>query len=148
VPGTPSEQTVVVRLRTDGHLDTTWSGDGILQLPGHSDQVALGLAPSGRVLAARTTGTTNPFRTEIRAFRGTPTPSCHGRLATQFGSPRADHLTGTAGRDVLVGLGGDDVLKGLAGNDVLCGNAGDDTLVGGRGTDVLDGGTGHNVVRP
>ena len=71
-----------------------------------------------------------PFDAEVRALRGTRTPTCHGRLATQFGSAGADTIVGTPRGDVLVGRGG-------PGNDLLSGGADQDRLFGGPGTDVL-----------
>jgi len=134
----PTTQSVVARLTTRGRLDHTWSGDGLLPLAGESDTMPVGLTPQGRVLVGRTVGT-GPYDGELRALTGTRTPMCHGRLATQFGGSRADHLVGTARADVLVGLGG---------NDVLCGNAGRDTLVGGPGHDTLVGGSGRDTLHP
>jgi len=143
LPPTPSTHNAVVRLTSRGRLDPSWSGDGVLSLPGQSDLIALGITPRGRVLVGRTDGT-GPYDAELRALRGTPTPSCHGRLATQFGSAKADRIVGTPGADVLVGLRGQDVLRGGRGNDVLCGNAGNDRLLGGPGKDRLIGGAGHD----
>ena len=146
-PPAPGTRTAVARLTAHGHLDPSWSGNGVLSLAGTSDPVALGITPYGRVEVARTVGT-GPYDAEVRALVGTPTPTCDGALATQFGSGRADRLVGTRYDDVLVGRGGNDVLRGWTGADILCGNRGDDTLVGGKGTDVLLGGPGHNTLTP
>jgi uncharacterized delta-60 repeat protein len=146
---TPSPSTVngVFRFTAKGELDPTWSGDGILTFPGTIDLLPTGITPTGRVLFGRTTGT-GPFDAQIRALRGTRTPTCHGKLATQFGNGKANKIIGTTRADALVGLGGKDTLKGLKGDDVLCGNGGNDTLVGGAGTDLLFGGPGTNVLKP
>jgi hypothetical protein len=63
---------------------------------------------------------------------------------TLMGSPRADLLIGTRGRDVICGAGGADVIKGHAGNDVLRGGSGGDRVMGGDGQDVLHGGRGSD----
>jgi uncharacterized delta-60 repeat protein len=147
IPPEPSTRNAVFRFTTAGRLDRSWSGDGVLQLAGSSDLITLGITPKGRVLVGRTLGT-GPYDAEVRALRGTRTPSCHGKLATQFGSSKANRITGTPARDVLVGLGGNDTLKGLAGKDVLCGNSGNDTLIGGPGNDILVGGPGTNTLKP
>ncbi len=147
VPPNPSTQNAVARFGRKGTLDTSWSGDGILPLNESSDTIALGITPQGRVIVGRTLGS-GPYDAELRALRGTRTPSCGGKLATQFGTNKRDTIVGTPRRDVLVGLRGNDKLKGLAGKDVLCGNAGNDTLVGGKGTDVLLGGPGRNTLKP
>jgi uncharacterized delta-60 repeat protein len=146
VPPGPSGQDAVIRFRSTGHLDTSWSGDGVLPLAGGSDTIGLGITPYGRIEVGRTVGV-GPYDAEVRALVGTPTPTCHGELATQFGSRRADTLIGTRKVDVLVGGDGDDTLKGRAGDDILCGNRGRDTLVGGHGTDLLIGGAGKDTLR-
>jgi Ca2+-binding RTX toxin-like protein len=70
------------------------------------------------------------------------TPPC-----TITGTPGADLLFGTKGRDVICGLGGDDVLDGNGGNDGLYGGAGDDLLNGGNGNDLLYGGAGNDKLQ-
>ncbi|MGC4111312.1 MAG: hypothetical protein QM747_12980 [Nocardioides sp.] len=147
LPPDPSTQGGVYRITTRGTLDRTWSGDGILPLSGASDTITVGIQPQGRILVGRTVGN-GPYDVQLRALHGTRTPTCHGKLATQFGTAKGDQITGTSGNDVLVGLAGKDVLKGLAGNDTLCGNGGNDTLVGGPGKDVLLGGPGKNTLKP
>ena len=146
VPPGPSAPNGVFRFTAKGQLDHSWSGDGVLQLPGASDTIRVGVNPQGRVMVGRSIGS-SPFDTELRALRGTKTPSCHGKLATQFGSNGADVITGTARADVILGLGGNDKLKGLGGNDLICGGPGNDKLFGGPGHDTLIGGPGtdHTV---
>ncbi len=164
VPPTPSTTGAVARLTPAGALDPTWSGDGILTVPGTQSSVQVGLDPTGRLVAAYRPSATAD--TVLLALRGTRTPRCDGRLATQFGTSRADRIRGTSGRDVLVGLGGKDRIKGRGGKDVICGNGkadklfggtardrifgqgGNDLLVGNAGRDVLDGGAGRNTIRP
>lgn len=146
IPPGPSTQNAVIRFRSTGRLDTSWSGDGVLPLTGASDTIGVGITPFGRVEVGRTVGT-GPYDVEVRALLGTPTPSCHGELATQFGSAKADKIVGTRNVDVLVGGDGNDKLEGRAGDDVLCGNRGRDTLIGGQGTDILIGGAGRDTVR-
>lgn len=140
----PSTHNAVYRITPKGKLDRSWSGDGILRLPGASS-IGVGVTPQGRILVGRSVSGT-PTDTELRAFRGTQTPRCRGKLATQFGSRRADVITGTSHRDVLVGLGGNDALRGFGGGDLLCGSAGKDRLLGGGGNDELYGQAGNDVL--
>jgi uncharacterized delta-60 repeat protein len=145
-PPFPSSTNLVLRFTATGALDPTWDGDGKLTLTGGSDTMGVGITPHGRVIVGRTIHRTT-YDVALRAMIGTPTPSCHGRLATQFGGSGADRITGSARADVLVGLAGADVLKGLGGNDTICGNAGPDKLIGGSGKDVLIGGAGTDVIK-
>ena len=75
VPPNPSTQNAVARVGRKGKLDTSWSGDGILPLNESSDTIALGITPEGRVIVGRTLGS-GPYDAELRALRGTRTPSC------------------------------------------------------------------------
>ncbi|HEV2874553.1 MAG TPA: glucoamylase family protein [Thermoleophilaceae bacterium] len=77
------------------------------------------------------------------------------RGCTISGTPGADRLRGTSGRDVICAgegddridaRGGDDAVFGDAGDDRLDGGSGDDTLYGGDGRDRLDGGSGWDVL--
>jgi uncharacterized delta-60 repeat protein len=146
IPPNPSSVNAVARFTAKGRLDRSWAGSGILLLPGSVDLITTGITAKGRVLVGRTTGG-SPFDGEVRALRGTRTPSCHGKLATQYGGGKANTIIGTSGADVLVGLGGKDTLKGLGGSDVLCGNNGADRLLGGAGNDYLNGGNGKDTLR-
>jgi hypothetical protein len=75
---------------------------------------------------------------------GGDSPTCPGleRAAGNhvIGTPGADRLRGTPGRDVICGLGGDDTLRAGRGGDVVLGGLGDDALAGDRGQDVVLGG--------
>jgi Ca2+-binding RTX toxin-like protein len=148
IPPLPPSNNAVFRFTRKGTLDPAWNGTGVITLTNASDTIGLGITPKGRIILGQTLDSGPPYDAQLLAFRGTRTPSCHGKLATQFGGKKADTIIGTSGKDVLVGMGGQDVLKGLGGDDVLCGNAGNDTLVGGPGHDVLDGGGGTNVLKP
>ena len=70
-----------------------------------------------------------------------PDGACAGLHVTMTGTPHADRLRGTPGRDVIWGGRGDDRIDGLGGDDVLCGGPGADRLAGGEGDDVVDGGS-------
>ena len=63
---------------------------------------------------------------------------------TMKGTPRADLLRGTRGRDVICAGAGRDVISGLTGNDVLRGGPGDDIIFGLAGNDDLRGGPGND----
>jgi uncharacterized delta-60 repeat protein len=165
VPPNPSTTGAIVRLTPAGAFDSSWSDDGVLPLPGARGAVLLGLLPTGRLIAA-TTVQNATYDTQLLALRGTRTPRCQGKLATQFGTRKADKIKGTAAGDVLVGRGGKDTIKGRGGKDLICGNGGadklfggtrkdkiygqggNDLLVGNQGKDVLRGGAGTNTLKP
>ncbi len=69
---------------------------------------------------------------------------CGGRAVTIIGTPEADRIRGTHGRNVIASLGGNDVIHGLGGRDVICGSAGMDIIRGGGGKDVLIGGANND----
>lgn len=163
-PPNPSTTGGILRLTPTGADDSTWDNDGLLPVPSTPSNVRLGLAPTGRLIAGlRPNGTSD---TQLLAYKGTRTPRCRGKLATQFGTRSADTIKGTSARDVLVGRAGRDKIKGRGGKDLICGNAGgdrlfggngkdkiygqdgNDLLVGNQGNDVLQGGPGKNTVRP
>jgi Ca2+-binding RTX toxin-like protein len=69
------------------------------------------------------------------------------------GSPGAETLTGTAGRDRICAYGGSDTVNAGAGNDIVFagkgndtvnGSAGKDNLVAGPGNDTLNGNAGND----
>lgn len=142
LPLAPSND-AIFRFTKRGVLDRSWSGDGTLPITASVDNPQAVITPRGRVLIGQSFGSA-PYDATVSALQGTRTPTCHGKLATQFGGNKADTITGTPGADVLVGLGGKDTLKGLGGNDVLCGSASADRLYGGPGNDALYGGPGHD----
>lgn len=89
---------------------------------------------------------------------------CQGERASIIGTPGADDLRGTKGRDVVVTGGGDDRIAAGKGGDLVCtgkgddvtqggsesdlvlGEAGEDSLIGNLASDVLRGGTGPDFV--
>ncbi len=73
-------------------------------------------------------------------------PDCHGQLATIYGTPGNDRITGGPFADVIAGLGGRDKISGLGAGDVLCGGPGKDTLKGGGGRDRLYGDAGKDIL--
>ena len=60
-------------------------------------------------------------------------------MATKFGGPGDDVITGTPDADILDGLGGNDHITGGNGDDSLTGDAGNDVLRGGAGNDHIIG---------
>ena len=74
-------------------------------------------------------------------------PDCHGQLATIYGTPGNDTITGGPFADVIAGLGGKDKISGLGSGDVLCGGPGKDTLRGGGGRDRLYGDAGKDLLK-
>lgn len=59
--------------------------------------------------------------------------------------PKADAITGNAGRNVLDAQGGADVVRAGGGDDALLGGTGQDELFGQGGDDTFDGGPGSDV---
>lgn len=55
------------------------------------------------------------------------------------GTPKTDHLFGSAVSDFIVGGAGNDVIKGMAGNDLIKGGPGIDSMDGGAGYDICTG---------
>ncbi len=77
-------------------------------------------------------------------------------MATIFGKPQADAITGTSGNDTIFGWAsggnasspsGNDTLIGGVGNDSILGGTGDDNLSGGLGLDTLRGGVGNDDLK-
>ena len=83
-----------------------------------------------------------------RIVRGyAPPRTCAGQVATIVGTPGADTLEGTTGRDVIVGRGGNDTIEGITEDDVVCGSRGNDAIKGHGGEDLLRGGAGEDTIR-
>ena len=74
-------------------------------------------------------------------------PTCGGKTATLYGTPKDDHIKASPYRDVIAGLGGDDKIDGAGGKDIICGNGGKDKLIGSGGRDHLIGGPGRDTTR-
>ena len=68
-------------------------------------------------------------------------PTCDGRPATIVGSGR---IRGTPAADVIVGSDGRDIIDGRGSADRICAGAGNDRLSGGRGRDRLFGESGRD----
>ncbi len=68
------------------------------------------------------------------------TPTCFGEPATLVGTPGADVVEGTGGRDVIVTGKGFDEVHGRGGNDRICTGRGGDQLYGEGGRDRLAAG--------
>lgn len=85
------------------------------------------------------------------------TVSCKGGDARCYGTPKADYIGGTAGRDIVYARGGVDNIDAGASNDTVRagdgndgyykgvnGGTGNDRLFGGPGGDLVLGGTGDD----
>lgn len=87
-------------------------------------------------------------------------PTCAGEVATKWGGPNRDTLTGTPHHDVIVGGGGVDSIDGDGGRDLICGDGGQgtpagdvikgggyrDRIFGEGGNDIIDGEGGNDVL--
>jgi len=120
----------LVRYNSDGSLDTSFSGDGIVttDIRGDDKGYSITLQADGKILVA------GKSYTDFVLARY----NANGSLDQTF-SPGV-MLNGTAGDDVLTGGSGNDTLNGNAGNDTLNGDSGMDALDGGAGDDLLNGG--------
>jgi Ca2+-binding RTX toxin-like protein len=122
--------------------DVICGGDGNDFLDGEAGNDRLNGGPGDDALADQGGGTdtadylTSP--TGVAVFLDNSLPSADGfggqdsldNIENVAGSPFADQLTGTSGRNVILGRGGDDFLYGLQGRDRLIGGLGNDTAYG------------------
>ena len=113
----------LVRYNTDGSLDTTFDGDGILLIklgPGEDIPLDLVKQADGSIVAV-------------------------GSTQTGTGLGIGLVIIGTEGDDVLEGGVGDDTVIAFAGDDTLTGADGDDLLDGGVGDNIVQGDAGSDV---
>jgi uncharacterized delta-60 repeat protein len=132
----------VVRLNSNGSIDTTFSGDGRAIADFNSSQNDFGRAvaiqPSdGRIVVAGSAG----GRVALARYHAF---ACNGLNVTILGTNGPNVITGTLRADVIHGLGGNDFIDGGGGSDTICGGDGNDTLIGGDGNDTLVAGTGQD----
>lgn len=73
-------------------------------------------------------------------------PSIYDDRNVEFGTNRADNLTGTSGDDAIFALGQADVVRALAGDDLVEAGSNNDTVFGAEGDDILGGGSGADVL--
>ena len=67
-------------------------------------------------------------------------------MATYFGTPFNDSITGSTSADTISGFGGNDTISGGNGNDYLFGGAGNDVLQGDSGDDTIQGDAGDDSI--
>jgi uncharacterized delta-60 repeat protein len=140
-PGAAQEQFALARFTPNGKLDSTFAGGGITRadigpLADTAQDVAIDPV-SKRIVVG---GYDGPFSTADWALaRYEGVPRCVGKVPTIAGTPSADRLVGTKGKDVITAGIGNDNVKGLAGKDTICGGLGSDKLKGGKGNDRLFG---------
>jgi uncharacterized delta-60 repeat protein len=139
--GTDFEREVfaVARLRADGGLDSSFSGDGKVttSFPRSEEDGASDVAiqSNGRIVAVGGTSPGEDGDFALARYLATSSPSPPP-------GPTRCTIDGTSGADVIRGTPGDDVICAGRGNDVVRGEGGDDTILGGPGNDVLRGGSG------
>jgi uncharacterized delta-60 repeat protein len=158
-----AQDAYALRLQPGGSLDSTFSFDGIQEIPTgdvNASAESVAIQPDGRivvggyagenVLAARLMG-------DSPAAGGGPggggpgggtqgVPRCAGKKATIVGSARSDRLKGTRRADVIVALGGNDRIASAGGNDRICAGDGNDRIDGGTGNDRLYGQNGKDTL--
>ena len=132
----------VARFNTNGSLDSTFSGDGLLTTDfsastnDSADAVAIQTS-NGRIVVAGSAGSRIALA-RYHAF------TCNGLNVTILGTNGPDLITGTLKPDIIHGLGGNDFIDGSGGNDTICGGDGNDTLISGAGNDTLIAGLGSD----
>ncbi len=152
----------LARLRSDGLIDVTFSGNGAANVgfgTGVSVPTAIALQPGdGRVLTVgvfKTFDANGALANTDVAIARQHAITCNGLNATRMGTNGADVLTGrvlitrTGTQqlvDVIHGMGGNDTIDGLGADDALCGGDGADTIRGGDGNDALVGGAGTDAM--
>ena len=135
--GSSSTDFAIARYNSNGTLDATFSGDGILttNFSSNSSDFANAMAiqqHNGRIVAAGSSSV-NFALARYHAF------DCNGSNVTILGTQLSNNIGGTSGIDVVHTLGGKDTINGNDGNDILCGGSGNDTINGGNGNDTLLG---------
>ena len=131
----------VARFNTNGSLDSTFSGNGLLTTDfsagtnDSADAVAMHKEAMGASWSRGQQATAWALA-RYHAF------TCNGLNVTILGTNGANVITGTLKPDVIHGLGGNDFIDGNGGDDTICGGDGSDTLIGGTGNDTLVAGLG------
>jgi uncharacterized delta-60 repeat protein len=132
----------VARFNTNGSMDSTFSGDGLLTTDfsattnDSADAVAIQRS-DGRIVVAGSAGSRMALA-RYHAF------TCNGLNVTILGTDGPNVITGTLKPDVVHGLGGNDFIDGSGGDDTICGGDGNDALIGGTGNDTLVAGLGSD----
>ncbi len=147
-----SSELALARYNSNGTLDATFSGDGIVTTGFSSNPqdraTAIAIQKNdGRIVVAGTSSGDFALA-RYHAFE------CNGSNVTILGTQTSNTINGTSGNDVIQGLGasetinggnGDDILCGGNGNDSINGGANNDTLLGQGNDDFLDGGSGTDA---
>jgi uncharacterized delta-60 repeat protein len=128
----------IVRLNTNGSLDTSFSGDGKANFSfansgfGNAEfAYSVKIQADGKIVVAGSTNTgTTSNDSDIAIIR----INSDGTLDTSFLGD-GDTINGTSGADNLAGTISTDLMRGADGDDTLQGGLGPDTLDGGRGFD-------------
>ena len=151
---------MLIRLKTDGSLDSSFGAGGKLVIPvGSSYDEALSVIQQSDgklVVAGRSYNSNDDYDFSLIRL------NTDGSLDTTFGQSNGnefsdqwygdagglvtdDYHRGGDGDSSLYGLGGRDELLGGKGNDSLYGGDGDDVLHGQADNDFLDGGAGRDT---
>ena len=139
-----NDKFAVARFNTDGSLDSTFSGDGLLTTDfsantGDSARAVAIQKSNGRIVVVGPAGSRIALA-RYHAF------TCNGSNVTILGTNGPDVITGTLKTDIIHGLGGNDFIDGQGGDDTICGGAGNDALIGGAGNDTLIAGIGADTL--
>jgi uncharacterized delta-60 repeat protein len=127
----------VIRLNTDGSLDTTFGNDGKATFDfdgGRDSAQTVTVLGNGKILL---TGGAS-ISSDNAAFAALQL-NADGSLDTSFGdlANGVRHLDGRNSDNLMVGTAVDEVISGLGGDDLIDGGAGRDQLSGGVGSDVF-----------
>jgi uncharacterized delta-60 repeat protein len=144
----------VARYKTNGVLDTTFSGTGKLTTsfevaagcPADSAHAVAIQKNNGRIVVAGTIENACAESGPSAAVARYHAFECGGQNVTILGTDGPDVIFGTKFDDVILGLGGDDTIHGNGGNDTICGGDGNDTIFGDDGDDLLFGNNGSDIL--
>lgn len=131
------EDGVVLRLNSDGSLDTGFGDKGKASLSADpqgyhsSTATAVTVLADGKILVSGIGSVTTGDFGVVRL-------NADGSVDTTFGSQDGNyHVDGSTGADALIGTTADEIIRGGAGDDVLQGGGGRDVLQGGSGADIF-----------
>ncbi len=130
-----SKTGTVVRLNSDGSLDTSFGENGrayFAPAEGYSNNAnAVTVQADGKILVSGSSTISNGDFSVTRF-------NADGSLDLTFGSQDGKHhVDGYTGQDNLLGTDAAEVMRGFAGDDVLQGAGGRDVLYSGEGADIF-----------
>jgi uncharacterized delta-60 repeat protein len=139
----------LARFTPNGKLDPAFAGGGITRADiGPSGDTAADVAIdpiSKRIVVGGYVGSQATPSWALARYEGVP--RCSGKVPTIAGTPGAEKLVGTNGKDVITSGVGNDTVNGIGGKDTICTGIGTDKLKGGKGKDTLLGEGGRDTLK-